>query len=452
MREHNERQVLAGGVTYEVIGWESVRGTARRPQEAINELITESHFLIALFKKKWGSATGSSWGFTSGTEEELFTGLLELGRSEQPMRDIWLAFVDGSDPDPPIVELRDRVAASHALMYENLASDTDLKAKLRERLVAWEPFADAKIARNVDLLSSSGRDALGAQRHRFRGEKLIELGQGDAGLAALNEAYLLGGPSEALAYARHLARSGDLERARAATERAIEFFTSGEAELFSPLAAEAFAAQAGLLRRHGLDVDAIGRLEHALTLITETDAYALRIRCRILDELGLAHQKRGALADARAVLNNSLELRRGGGSMSDVSQSLINLARLEVKAGNLAEAAAHATEASNGLRSTPPSALHANAEVLLAQLSLRQSRPAEGLPHAERALALNRQLTNRRGEAISLLLLAQCHRAIGNEHDAIESARACRAVNDSIADPEGARRAQWILDKLGAGD
>ena len=58
------------GVTYEVVGWERVRGTARRPQEAINELIAESHFLVALFKESWGSEPGSPWGYTSGTEEE----------------------------------------------------------------------------------------------------------------------------------------------------------------------------------------------------------------------------------------------------------------------------------------------------------------------------------------------------------------------------------------------
>ncbi len=72
-----------------------MRGTVRRAQEAINELIAESHFMIALFKNAWGSTPGSPWGYTSGTEEELFTGLLELGQAEQPMRD-WSvpAFVD----------------------------------------------------------------------------------------------------------------------------------------------------------------------------------------------------------------------------------------------------------------------------------------------------------------------------------------------------------------------
>ena len=72
--EHRARRKGVSDVAYEVVGWERVRGTARRPQEAINELIGESHFLIALFKGSWGSEPGSPWGYTSGTEEELFMG------------------------------------------------------------------------------------------------------------------------------------------------------------------------------------------------------------------------------------------------------------------------------------------------------------------------------------------------------------------------------------------
>src|SRR6266542_13131 len=85
--EHNVRRKGQSNVTYEVVGWDRVRGTARRPQEAINELISESHFMVTMFKGSWGSEPGSPWGYTSGTEEELFTGLLELGLTEQPMRD-----------------------------------------------------------------------------------------------------------------------------------------------------------------------------------------------------------------------------------------------------------------------------------------------------------------------------------------------------------------------------
>jgi len=447
--EHNERNQSGSGITFEVIGWESVRGTAQRPQSAINELVAESHFLIALFKKSWGSKPGSSWGFTSGTEEELFMGLLELGRAEQPMRDIWLVFVDESEPAPEIVDLRRRLSDAHAVLYESVANGADLKTKLTERLAAWEPIAEGKVARHVDLLSSSGRDILGAQRLRLRGEKLVELGQAEAGLAALKEAAVLGGPIEHLSHARFLSRSGDLASAHAAVERAIEHFTGGDADLYSPLAAEAFAAQATLLRRQGLDLDAIGRLEHALTLVGEGDAYARKVRCRIFDELGLAHQNKGDLASASEAFESALEVRRRSGSDADVCQSLINLARLAVKADKLQEAVANAEEVVGRLRSTPPTALHANAELLVAQVRLRQGTPGDGLPHAERSLSLNRQLGSRRGEAMSLLLLAQCHRAAGAELDATKFAQACLEINESIGDQQGAKQAQWILDEIG---
>jgi len=86
--------------------------------------------------------------------------------------------------------------------------------------------------------------------------------------------------------------------------------------------------------------------------------------------------------------------------------------------------------------------------VLAAQVRLRQGLPDEGVPYAERALSLNRQMASRRGEAISLLLLAQCCRAAGREREAEEHARTCLNVNSAMGDEEGARRAQWLLDQL----
>ena len=159
VEEYNARRKGESNVTYEVVGWERVRGTARRPQEAINEIIEESHFLIALFKGSWGSETGSSWGYTSGSEEELFTGLLELGRAEQPMRDVWVAFVEDANPDEQIGKLRDQMSRYHAMMYETIADIRQLKTKLTERLDAWESLADSKVQRHVDLLPSSRVDA-----------------------------------------------------------------------------------------------------------------------------------------------------------------------------------------------------------------------------------------------------------------------------------------------------
>lgn len=296
--EHNARRQDESGVTYEVVEWDRMRGTARRAQEAINELIAESHFLIVLFKTDWGNAPGSPWGYTSGTEEELFTGLLDLGQVEQPMRDLWVGFVESASPDDRIVRLRQQIIDRHAVMFESITDPRDLKAKLTDRLKSWEKLAGTKTPRHVDLLPSSGKDVLGAANLRLRGEKLIDLGQPEAGRASLKEAAVLGGPVEKLAYARILRRFGDLDGAYAETQKAIDYFAEG-GSLYSVLAADAFSAQAKVLSAQGRHPDAIGRLEHALMLLVGVDAAAQTVRCRIHDDLGLAYRKVDDLTSAR---------------------------------------------------------------------------------------------------------------------------------------------------------
>lgn len=448
VEEHNARRRAHSNVTYEVVGWERQRGTARRPQEAINELIAESHFMIVLFKKSWGSEPGSPWGYTSGTEEELFTGLLDLGQAEKPMRDVWIAYIDDPAPDSRISRLRDQMSSEHAVMYESIATTRDLKTKLTERLEAWEELAGPKVAQHINLLPSSGKDVLGAANLRIRGEKLVELGQAEAGRASLEESAVLGGPIEQLSYARFLSRHGDLDAAYDMTQQAIAHFADGTSRLQSPLAAEAFAAQAGVLRQQGRDVDAIGRLESALSLLENADASGEDARCRILDELGLARQRTGDLSGARTEFEKALSSRRSADRPLEICQSLINLARLEVAANDLNAAADHADDVLSALTGTPPTALHANASVLAAQVCLRQDRPADGIPNAQRALSLNQQMANRRGEAISLLLLAQCCRSAGRTAEAAQYARTCMTVNQSMGNAQGVGRAQWILDQL----
>lgn len=436
-------------VSFEVVGWEQVRGTARRPQEAINELISESHFLIAMFGERWGSEPGSPWGYTSGTEEELFTALLDLGETERPMRDVWVAFLPHDDPAAQILQLRDRLTQNHALLYESIVDTHDLYQKLGERLRSWAPSVGVKVANHLDLRPSSGKDVLRAARLRLRGQKLVELGEPLAGLSSLRDAALIGGPTEHLAYAQQRARSGDLDGAIESTQDAIDYFTTGQGHLHTTLAAEAFAAQAGLFRRQGRDLEAVARLENALTLVRRQDPIALKVRCRILDELGLAYQKLDDLETARDRLQTCLDERTAAGLKVDQAQSHINLARLEVASGGIALAVEHAESAQATLRGLPPSALHANAEVLCAQLKIRTDQHAAGVAHAERALVMNRQIANKRGEAISLLVLAQCYGGAGDAESARQYAKACMDVNIKMSNQYGIDQAKALLDQLG---
>ena len=175
---------------------------------------------------------------------------------------------------------------------------------------------------------------------------------------------------------------------------------------------------------------------------------ASRARCRILDEIGLAYKAQKDLGHARSSFEDSLSRRRAGGSPYDVSQSLINLARLAVEEHDLGKARTHSDEALSLLDSVAPTALHANAETLAAQLRLRQGVPGEGIDHATRARALNQQFGSANGEAIALLLLAQCYRAVGDLGRAEISARDCVEINVQIGNERGRERAQWQLDTI----
>lgn len=448
--EHNRRRRGASNVVFEVVGWERVRGTARRPQEAINELISESHFMIVIFKQKWGSEPGSPWGYTSGTEEELFTGLLELGQSDQPMRDVWVAFMSHASPEERVTRLREQMVRDHSMLFEATPTHRELKEKLSERLTSWEAMATSKRPRHVDLISSTGREMLKAARLRIAGEKLVDLGQPEAGRASLKEAAAIGGPAENLSYAQLLARQGELDEAYASTQLAIEQCTEGASDLYSSLTAEAVAAQAGILRRKGETHAAVGRLKHAITLLIESDPFANRVRCRILDDLGIALQGLGDLDGAGRAYREALAIRQDASSDYDIAQSMVNLARLAVAARDLPSALASAEKANEHLEHSAPTALHANAATLSAQVLLRLGSPEAAVPHAERALALNQQFANTRGEAIASLLLAQCFRAAGQDSPAISHAQHCLRLNREMGNDAGAARAQWLLDQLGS--
>lgn len=445
--EHNARQT-DDATRFEKVGWESVRGTAQRPQEAINELIGECHYMIVLFRKAWGSEPGSPWGYTSGTEEELFTGLLQLGQDDRPMRDVWVMFLQEDSPDRRVGRLQDELKASHSLMYETALHIPDLKAKLAARLNSWASNFGPKVPRHINLLPSSGKDLLRASTLRRDGEKLVELGQPEVGRGYLREAAVLGGPPERLAYAKSLEHAGELDAAQTEIEQGIEYFATEPGSLQTPAAAEAFAALAGIYRRRGSDLEAIGRLQHALTLLKTDDAYSSAVRCRIRDELGLAHQKINELDKAAEAFEAAYNERKRVGDEFGVCQSLVNIARMHVRKDDLDAALTCAADALSKLSGFPPTALHANAEVLTAQVLLRMDRAGEALGNTFRAIAINQQIGYSRGEAISLLVSAQCHRATGDLKTARKHAEMALAKNEQIGDLKGAKQARWQIEQM----
>lgn len=448
IKRYNTTRLREGERNYEFVGWEGTRGTARRPQDEINGLIDSSEFMIVLFKESWGSDPGSPFGYTSGTEEELFSGLLALGIPEHPLEDIWIGFIEHPAPAPEIVQLRAQLQARHTLLYESIAGEIDLERKVSDRLAGWQKTAGMKTARRLELVPRSGRDVLGAAKRRLRGESLIKLGHTDAGLDLLKEAAQMGGPTERLAYGRALGRRGRLSEALTEARATIDDVLGSSIELNSTLAGEAFVTEAGLLRRQGAHLEAINRLGIILGELDSRATDAWRVKARILDERGLANQLLDRMGEARSDFGASLEVRQLHGRSLDIAQSLVNLIRLESREKNFDVAEGHVESMLEALEGTAPSDLHANAWTAVAQLRLRDGRAAEGLPYALQALRLNEQTENRSGIAKSLLVLTQCSREVGDIEQARAHAEQCIEVNESMSDDRGLKLARWQLERL----
>jgi tetratricopeptide (TPR) repeat protein len=424
----NSELAKDGESEFELVGWEIVRGTAQRPQEAINELIDSCDYLICVFRRSWGSDPGGTLGFTSGTEEELFTALLGLGREAHPMRDVWLAFVDADGVSTEVTDLKIQIQTRHALMYETVADVGDFREKLEQRLTGWAT-ATRKEPRDIDLLPRSGRDLLGADRLRRKGESLVKLGQFEFGVAKLQEAVAIGGPPERIAYARVLERQGDIAAAREQVDQAIDQLTRASANLNTPSVAEAFACQASLLRREQRDFEAKQRLTQALALLQQDDEYTNRVRCRILDDLGLAHQKLKELDDAKQRFLEALEIRDRTGDPHSIAQSEVNLARNAVARGDLSAGEEYSRAALKRVRSLPSSALLANAYLLRAQVLLRLGDSTSAIEHAQWSAVLNTQLGNNYGAAMAQNVLAQAQAKAGNRDEAEVHAKISIEIN-----------------------
>lgn len=444
----NEQSTDAASPQFELLGWDRVRGTAGRPQEAINALVDQSHYLICIFKSQWGSNPNGDSGYTSGTEEELFTALLGLADPGHPMRDVWVAFGNSVKVRREVKELRNQIISKGSLLFETTDGPADFTTKLSRRLTGWRQ-ASKKHPRTVDLVPRSGRDVLRAAYLRRTGERLIELGQSNLGLESLEQAVNLGGLPERISLARHLTRSGQLEKAIALIAEALTAKMASGPDLHSPTLAEAYAFWAYLLRRGAQYRESVIRLEQALEMLTSADAYTETVRCRILDDIGLAHHGSRDYESALLRFEQCRAMRLARGDQVSIAQSEINLSRTHLAMRQGVEAAALCASAIERISDLPPSPLHANAHILHAQVMRYESRFSEGVDSATCSLVLNEQMGHLRGCAMAHNVLAQLYRELGDRGLSLHHAVLCEEVNEQMGVPTPGAVAAILTENSG---
>jgi len=334
--------------------------------------------------------------------------------------------MDASDAATEIADLRAQMKSRHALLYETIATTSELRQKLPERLHGWATVTQKEV-RNVGLTPRSGRDILRADHLRQQGEALVELGYPIPGNEKLERAANIGGSPEKLAYARVLARQGKMVAAHEVVRQAlVPFLESG---INSPTAAEVLAAEASLLRRESKFFESAQRLQQALERLPGDDEYTRRVRCRILDDLGLAYQKMSDFARAREQFLQALDERERDGDPRSIAQSEVNIARNDVAMGDYVAGADRAARALTVLEPLPPSPLHANAQLLRAQTLLRTAMYEEAVEHARMSAVLNEQLSNDYGLAMAENVLAQAFAKMGDGESALAHAKRSLELN-----------------------
>lgn len=455
-------------VKFELVGWETVPGTARRPQDAINELVDQSDFMLCVFRKRWGSPPGGDL-YSSGTEEELFTGLLSLGDTKRPMRDVCLVFAEypGERRDKEVTDLQEQVVQSKALFFEHVISQTDYCKRLRRRLLQWAGISGTKPSLLIGLKPRSGRDVIRANQLRMEAEILASLGLVDNAEVQFKKAVSFGGLEEKLAYSVFLGRHDRIDESLEIVDNAMSELAAMENGRVEKLV-EVLRMKASLKRRRA-DLDgAWASLKTALSNAIGDDSSLVKVRARINDELGVVAYKQGLqhrgkkqhslfrdkFDEARRFLMEGLRERQELGDSFGVAQSEINLGRLEVALGNYDDAIHRHSSAILMLEPVADGTL-ANAYLARAQASLAKEQASRepdnqdsadqkerieeaqtlldsALDDAERSLALNKTLMNRRNEAMVLNVIAQIHGAHGNLDLAREYATECVRINEEL--------------------
>lgn len=430
------------------VGWEATIGGAARPQAVINEELWKCDYVVVIFRSAWGSATGSRWGYTSGTEEELFTGLLALHDQDAPVRDVWVIFLDAPRVHSKVAQLREQLDSEHSLYYSTFASEDDLVSTLSRKLGIWNSDVAEKQALTVDLTPSSGMEVLKADILRRDGLTLANIGYMELAEEKLALAANYGDPRAMLEYARFMARQRRFDEAVEWNDKVIKMQAELGGGLHSAEAAEAYSNIGHVERRRSRPIDAAQRHESALGLITGRDERSLRTRAKVLDALGLARDAAGDLLGAVRAFNESLTLREGMGDELGLVQSHVNLARLKFKQNDLIGARAHCDLAMPIVDKAPPSLLSANAYTLLAQVEIEEGRLAEACEAAVKGLALNRQAGYESGQAICHKVLAESCLRSGELDAAERSAKECLSINSDTHNDQGIAIARALLGRI----
>ena len=360
----NERELLkvtipssvtsqeGAAINIEVFGWENLNGGIGRPQALINEELRKSDYVICLFKENWGTDPGGDGFYSSGTEEELFEALIALSDSSFPMKEVWVCFMNSSSPSEELREFKKRVKASKAIMYVQAEDTEELKQKVAQKITSWGNKSKAeKRPIYVDIPTSRGHAPIKLRQQTRLAVEEIESGNQTDGLVKLRKAATVGGVNEWLVFSKYLAKSGQVKESETWIDRSIQELGESVAKKQSEAGMEAIAQKGYILKKKGDYLGAEVRIGKYLSNL-DRSLEPSEALARLYDNYGLCLQFNRKFERANEAFSASLDIRTKRNDNTQIAQSHINIARLNLRKSDIAGAKRAAEKAHAVLRDT----------------------------------------------------------------------------------------------------
>jgi tetratricopeptide (TPR) repeat protein len=142
---YNEAEANHRGAHFVPVGWEITLRGVGRAQEKINEEVRQCDFFVLLLWDRWGTPTGSTKKYTSGTEEEYAVAWECHKDSKKPMRELIVFFKavtprQLSDPGEQlrrVLDFKKTLESEKQIFFDTFDDKSAFAEKLRKYLGLW---------------------------------------------------------------------------------------------------------------------------------------------------------------------------------------------------------------------------------------------------------------------------------------------------------------------------
>lgn len=457
--------------SFQIESSDTTPGAVGIPQLNIDQTVRNCDYVIVLFKNKWGSSPGRTvWGFTSGTEEELFIGLKGIIDDSSTVSDILVVFIEGEDskPDSEITKLKKQIEDKHVLQYKVANKDEDVLTIVQQNLTRWVK-GNVQLNSSFDLVPSSGKPILQVCERLKTGLQRVKMGEIEKAEKDLLYAATNGGPEEKLEYARFLFSQGQYKKAKKCYESVIAQTDQYPESADFLTKAVAYSNIGNIYRKNNEISSAIYQHKQALRMFPkQLNTRGKEQKAEVYDGLGLSYHAQHDDQGENHSLENfkkALSLRKALNCNKLLFKSYVNLSReyrniaiingigKNPKATQYLQLAEQYLDSADKIADDVTCDPRDSANYYLLKAQFENSKPegenSDIIQHyACMSLDINRKINNIDGQAIAHNMLAQAYMRKHDYKQALEEAHNCLKINEQTKNRQGVIMSYRLLGNL----